>query len=164
MQRPAELCTDVPWCAAIPCTSRSPTTAGLCLVAFASTPVGTDMETVPDLAVVDEVGAVSQPRETAELSGVDAVGRPFVSAQVWARKEAYLKGFGTGLGRAHRRTAWVRRRTGPPYRQLDRRGCGRGRRSRRRRCVAEARRALSNLGGGELKRGSPREHRGPPRR
>ncbi|WP_455361107.1 4'-phosphopantetheinyl transferase family protein [Streptomyces sp. SYSU K21746] len=75
-------------------------TEGLCLFAFASTPVGVDVETVPELAAADEIAVLLHPRETAELSGFDAAERPFAFARVWARKEAYLKGLGTGLVRA----------------------------------------------------------------
>lgn len=73
---------------------------GFCLLAFASTPVGVDVEAVPALAVVEEVGGSLHPREAIELSELDAVDRPAAFARVWARKEAYLKGLGTGLGRA----------------------------------------------------------------
>jgi 4'-phosphopantetheinyl transferase len=73
---------------------------GLCLLAFAATPVGVDVEAVPAPEVADEVGAFLHPRESAELSEVRAVDRPAAFARVWARKEAYLKGLGTGLGRA----------------------------------------------------------------
>lgn len=73
---------------------------GLCLLAFAATPVGVDIEAVPDLAVAEEVGACLHPRESAELRGLRAVDRPTAFARAWARKEAYLKGLGIGLGRA----------------------------------------------------------------
>lgn len=73
---------------------------GLCLLAFAATPVGVDIEAVPGPAVADEVGACLHPRESAELSGLRAVDRPAAFARLWARKEAYLKGLGVGLGRA----------------------------------------------------------------
>ncbi|MGW0818280.1 4'-phosphopantetheinyl transferase family protein [Streptomyces viridiviolaceus] len=73
---------------------------GLCLLAFAATRVGVDIETVPDLAVADEVGAGLHPRESSELRDLRAADRPAAFARVWARKEAYLKGLGIGLGRA----------------------------------------------------------------
>ncbi|GHB72752.1 4'-phosphopantetheinyl transferase [Streptomyces viridiviolaceus] len=73
---------------------------GLCLLAFAATPVGVDIEAVPDLAVADEVGACLHPRESTELRDLRAADRPAAFARVWARKEAYLKGLGIGLGRA----------------------------------------------------------------
>lgn len=75
-------------------------TGGLCLLAFAATPVGVDIEAVPALSVAEEVGAALHPREAAELSAFDAVDRPAAFARTWARKEAYLKGLGTGLGRS----------------------------------------------------------------
>ncbi|MEU6478167.1 4'-phosphopantetheinyl transferase superfamily protein [Streptomyces sp. NPDC047017] len=75
-------------------------TAGLCLLAFATAPVGVDIEGVPALAVAAEAGTALHPREIAELDRCDAVERPAAFARVWARKEAYLKGLGTGLGRA----------------------------------------------------------------
>ncbi|MCD0484769.1 4'-phosphopantetheinyl transferase superfamily protein [Streptacidiphilus sp. ASG 303] len=72
---------------------------GICLLAFAATPVGVDTERVPDPAVADEIGALLHPREAAELQECDAADRPSAFARAWARKEAYLKGLGTGLGR-----------------------------------------------------------------
>ncbi|MBX9393847.1 4'-phosphopantetheinyl transferase superfamily protein [Streptomyces sp. TRM72054] len=73
---------------------------GLCLLAFAPVPVGVDIEAVPALEVAQEVGTSLHPQEAAELRAVRAVDRPAVFARVWARKEAYLKGLGVGLGRA----------------------------------------------------------------
>lgn len=73
---------------------------GVCLLAFAATPVGVDIEAVPGLAVAEEVGACLHPWESAELSELRAADRPAAFARVWARKEAYLKGLGVGLGRA----------------------------------------------------------------
>ncbi|GAA0908947.1 hypothetical protein GCM10009549_16640 [Streptomyces thermoalcalitolerans] len=73
---------------------------GVCLLACAAAPVGADIEAVPGLAVAEEVGACLHPRESAELSGLRPVDRPAAFARAWARKEAYLKGLGVGLGRA----------------------------------------------------------------
>ncbi|MFJ8860315.1 4'-phosphopantetheinyl transferase family protein [Streptomyces sp. NPDC102451] len=75
-------------------------TGGLCLLAFAATRVGVDIEAVPALHVADEVGPSLHPREAAELGTCDDAGRPAAFARTWARKEAYLKGLGTGLGRS----------------------------------------------------------------
>ncbi|MFD9498280.1 4'-phosphopantetheinyl transferase family protein [Streptomyces sp. NPDC060035] len=75
-------------------------TGGLCLLAFAATPVGVDIEAVPALPVAEEVGSALHPREAAELGAFDAADRPAAFARTWARKEAYLKGLGTGLGRS----------------------------------------------------------------
>ncbi len=73
---------------------------GLCLMAFAPAAVGVDVEAVPDPDVVAEVGVSLHPRETAELSAFDASAAPAAFARAWARKEAYLKGIGSGLGRS----------------------------------------------------------------
>ncbi|WP_330297816.1 4'-phosphopantetheinyl transferase family protein [Streptomyces sp. NBC_00503] len=70
----------------------------LVLFAFAATPVGVDVERLVDLAVADEISTVLHPRERVELSGVAAADRPAAFARCWCRKEAYLKGTGTGLG------------------------------------------------------------------
>lgn len=73
---------------------------GLCLLAFARVPVGVDIEAVPALEVAEEVGGCLHPGEAAELSGLRAEDKPAAFARVWARKEAYLKGLGVGLGRS----------------------------------------------------------------
>ncbi len=73
---------------------------GLCLLAFARTPVGVDIEAVPALEVAQEVGECLHPREASELRALRAVDTPAFFARVWARKEAYLKGLGVGLGRS----------------------------------------------------------------
>ncbi|GAA1375009.1 4'-phosphopantetheinyl transferase superfamily protein [Streptomyces beijiangensis] len=72
----------------------------ICLLAFAASPVGVDVEKVTSPEVADEVGPTLHPRETAELRAYDAADRGIAFARVWTRKEAYLKGLGTGLGRA----------------------------------------------------------------
>ncbi|MGX1880792.1 4'-phosphopantetheinyl transferase family protein [Streptomyces sp. NPDC055287] len=69
------------------------------LLACAAVPVGVDVEALPRPGVVREVAGDLHPRETAELSAVPEAGRPAAFARVWARKEAYLKGLGTGLSR-----------------------------------------------------------------
>ncbi|WP_093803787.1 4'-phosphopantetheinyl transferase superfamily protein [Streptomyces sp. Wb2n-11] len=73
--------------------------AGLGLLGFAATPVGVDVEEVPRPGTVEEIAAMLHPRETAELAGYEDVDRPHAFARAWARKEAYLKGLGTGLAR-----------------------------------------------------------------
>lgn len=72
-------------------------TRGRVLIATAPVPVGADVERRPEAAAVRELVAVLHPAERAEVGpdgDVAAFGR------IWARKEAYLKGLGTGLGRA----------------------------------------------------------------
>ncbi|WP_329121340.1 4'-phosphopantetheinyl transferase family protein [Streptomyces sp. NBC_01465] len=73
---------------------------GLCLLAFARTPVGVDVEKIPTLDLADEVVETLHPQEIAELEAYAPETRPQAFARVWTRKEAYLKGLGTGLGRA----------------------------------------------------------------
>jgi 4'-phosphopantetheinyl transferase len=69
----------------------------LVLYAFAGTPVGADVETVQPLSVVDQVAGSLHPSERAELAGLPASRRPEAFGRCWTRKEAYLKGIGTGL-------------------------------------------------------------------
>ncbi|MEV5604961.1 4'-phosphopantetheinyl transferase superfamily protein [Streptomyces sp. NPDC052299] len=72
-------------------------TRGVALLAFADAPVGVDVERVPDARVVAEVSGQLHPAEAAELAGLPQEERPAAFARVWTRKEAYLKGEGTGL-------------------------------------------------------------------
>ncbi|MGW7287327.1 4'-phosphopantetheinyl transferase family protein [Streptomyces sp. NPDC054847] len=76
--------------------SRTP---GYCLLAFAATEVGADVERVPSSALVEEMAAALHPRETAQLAACPPSDRPAAFARAWTRKEAYLKALGTGLGR-----------------------------------------------------------------
>lgn len=69
----------------------------LALLGFAATPVGVDTEQVPAPKVVKELAGSLHPRETAELAALPYGDRPVAFARAWARKEAYLKGTGTGL-------------------------------------------------------------------
>ncbi|PSJ26605.1 4-phosphopantetheinyl transferase [Streptosporangium nondiastaticum] len=69
----------------------------LALFAFADTPVGADVEQLQPADVVEEVARVLHPTETAELAALPAEQRPEAFARCWTRKEAYLKGTGTGL-------------------------------------------------------------------
>lgn len=49
-------------------------------------------------AVVADLLHTLHPRETAELLALPGPDRPAALARIWSRKEAYLKGTGTGLG------------------------------------------------------------------
>jgi 4'-phosphopantetheinyl transferase len=69
----------------------------LVLVGVAATPVGVDVEEVPDPRVAADLTARLHPAEQREIA---AAARSEVAfARVWTRKEAYLKGIGTGLSR-----------------------------------------------------------------
>ncbi|OEV12131.1 4'-phosphopantetheinyl transferase family protein [Streptomyces nanshensis] len=67
------------------------------LLAFAGVPVGVDVEAEPSVAVVEDVARALHPRERDELGAQAPAGRPAAFARCWTRKEAYLKGTGTGL-------------------------------------------------------------------
>ena len=69
----------------------------LVLVGVAAAPVGVDVEQVPEPQVAADLSARLHPAEQREIA---AAPRPEVAfATVWTRKEAYLKGIGTGLSR-----------------------------------------------------------------
>ncbi|MFI5801701.1 4'-phosphopantetheinyl transferase family protein [Streptomyces sp. NPDC051561] len=71
----------------------------LVLLAFAPTPVGIDTELLTDVSQADEIVAALHPRERAELAALhaDDTARLAAFGRCWCRKEAYLKGTGTGL-------------------------------------------------------------------
>ncbi|MCQ4209077.1 4'-phosphopantetheinyl transferase family protein [Streptomyces longispororuber] len=72
----------------------------LALVAVADAPVGADIEALPTPETADELTVVLHPREQAELAALASPSeRCLAVARTWVRKEAYLKGIGTGLAR-----------------------------------------------------------------
>ena len=70
----------------------------LVAVAVAGAPVGVDVEELPRPGTVAEVSSALHPAERAEIAAAEQPSAAF--ARLWTRKEAYLKGLGTGLGRA----------------------------------------------------------------
>ncbi|WP_323181877.1 4'-phosphopantetheinyl transferase superfamily protein [Streptomyces sp. NBC_00424] len=70
---------------------------GISLLAFASAPVGVDVEEVVRPDVIADTADVLHPREAAELAALPAGERARAFTRVWTRKEAYLKGLGVGL-------------------------------------------------------------------
>lgn len=68
------------------------------LFGFAATALGVDIEEVPDIRAADEVATALHPDEQRELAALGDGERPRAFGRVWARKEAYLKGTGAGLG------------------------------------------------------------------
>lgn len=67
------------------------------LLALSATPVGVDIERRPEPGTVAGVARMLHPKETAELRALDDTASSLAFARVWTRKEAYLKGLGTGL-------------------------------------------------------------------
>ncbi|MBB4893397.1 4'-phosphopantetheinyl transferase [Streptomyces olivoverticillatus] len=72
----------------------------LVLIGVAASPVGVDTEQLPAAHTVAEVSEVLHPAERREIMAAPVVRRPAVFARLWVRKEAYLKGLGTGFGRS----------------------------------------------------------------
>ncbi|MET9497206.1 4'-phosphopantetheinyl transferase superfamily protein [Streptomyces sp. NPDC006552] len=74
---------------------------GLSLVALAAVAVGADVEEVAEPTAADDLAGVLHPGERAELAALDDPWeRRLAVSRAWVRKEAYLKGIGTGLSRA----------------------------------------------------------------
>ncbi|MGW1355651.1 4'-phosphopantetheinyl transferase family protein [Streptomyces sp. NPDC002409] len=73
--------------------------SSLVLIGVASVPVGVDVEPVPDPGAAERLARMLHPAESAEVLAVSPQERPAAFAGLWARKEAYLKGLGTGFGR-----------------------------------------------------------------
>ncbi|WP_053055698.1 4'-phosphopantetheinyl transferase family protein [Streptomyces malaysiense] len=71
----------------------------LVLIGVAGEPIGVDVELVPDIGGSGELALMLHPDEQREAWALDPVRRPQAVARLWTRKEAYLKGLGTGLGR-----------------------------------------------------------------
>ncbi|GAA2095819.1 4'-phosphopantetheinyl transferase superfamily protein [Streptomyces albiaxialis] len=69
----------------------------LVLIALADETVGVDVEEHPGAKTVAETTSALHPRERAELEALPEAARPAAFARCWTRKEAYLKGTGTGL-------------------------------------------------------------------
>jgi 4'-phosphopantetheinyl transferase len=69
------------------------------VVALAATTVGVDVQRVPSARAVRLCLPDLHPAEQDELAAVPGRMRPAAFARLWTRKEAYLKGLGTGLRR-----------------------------------------------------------------
>lgn len=69
----------------------------LAYLAFAGVPVGVDVEEMPTEAALADILPLLHPAETAELTALPVADRRPALARVWARKEACLKGTGSGL-------------------------------------------------------------------
>ncbi|WP_234021798.1 4'-phosphopantetheinyl transferase family protein [Streptomyces sp. 351MFTsu5.1] len=72
---------------------------GLILIGTAASAVGVDVQRTPASEAVQVCGPALHPAEWRELLALPEEFRPASFARLWTRKEAYLKGLGTGLGR-----------------------------------------------------------------
>ncbi|MFJ4342468.1 4'-phosphopantetheinyl transferase family protein [Streptomyces sp. NPDC088915] len=74
--------------------------AGHALIGLASVPVGVDIARLPGEATVEYATRALHPDERGELAAARVTGtHRALFARIWTRKEAYLKGLGTGLCR-----------------------------------------------------------------
>ncbi|MEU9397582.1 4'-phosphopantetheinyl transferase superfamily protein [Streptomyces sp. NPDC048324] len=71
----------------------------LVLMGTAVAPIGVDVDLIADPSSATELAAMLHPAEQAEIQALPPIRRPRALARLWTRKEAYLKGLGTGLGR-----------------------------------------------------------------
>ena len=71
----------------------------LVLVGMAAVPIGVDVEALTNRSAGARLESVLHPAEQRELAAVPAERRTAAFVRLWTRKEAYLKGLGTGLGR-----------------------------------------------------------------
>lgn len=71
----------------------------LALVGTAAAPIGVDVDLVSDRTASAELASMLHVAEQEELAALAPASRPRALARLWTRKEAYLKGLGTGLGR-----------------------------------------------------------------
>ncbi|MFD4577991.1 4'-phosphopantetheinyl transferase family protein [Streptomyces sp. NPDC058417] len=72
---------------------------GLVMVALAPEPVGVDVEGLASVRAVLGAQSALHRAESEELARLPAAARPEAFTRTWVRKEAYLKGLGTGLVR-----------------------------------------------------------------
>ncbi|MEV0092300.1 4'-phosphopantetheinyl transferase superfamily protein [Streptomyces sp. NPDC050738] len=73
--------------------------SGMVLVGVAATPIGVDVEVRPGAETVEVCSAALHTDERTELRAEPDHVRQEAFGRLWTRKEAYLKGIGTGLSR-----------------------------------------------------------------
>ncbi|RKE19888.1 4'-phosphopantetheinyl transferase superfamily protein [Streptomyces sp. TLI_171] len=72
---------------------------GLALVVVSEDRVGADVQRLPSPQTVAAVLPSLHPAEQIELESLPPAEQPAAFGRLWVRKEAYLKGLGTGLAR-----------------------------------------------------------------
>jgi 4'-phosphopantetheinyl transferase len=71
------------------------------LLAIATTPVGVDIEALPDVAMCKQLSALLHPREQATILSAPEEAQRTLFTRLWCRKEAYLKATGVGFAHAY---------------------------------------------------------------
>jgi 4'-phosphopantetheinyl transferase len=71
----------------------------LVLIGVARTPIGVDVERIAAPALVADVAPGLHRAEWREVAARGASEQPTAFTRLWVRKEAYLKGLGTGVAR-----------------------------------------------------------------
>lgn len=74
--------------------------SGLALIGVAAAPVGVDVERLPRPETVEVCRTALHPDEQRELADCHPHARQAAFGRIWTRKEAFLKGLGTGLSRS----------------------------------------------------------------
>jgi 4'-phosphopantetheinyl transferase len=73
--------------------------AGIAAIAIAgSVAIGVDVESLPPRTGAFDLGVAHHPEEAAALDALPRHERDLAALRCWTRKEAVLKGWGTGLG------------------------------------------------------------------
>ncbi|MDX2561376.1 4'-phosphopantetheinyl transferase superfamily protein [Streptomyces sp. TX20-6-3] len=72
----------------------------LVVIGVAEVPIGVDVERRPQAHTVTAVSGLLHPCERDGIAAAAPERRAAVFTRLWARKEAYLKALGSGLGRA----------------------------------------------------------------
>ena len=70
---------------------------GVVLIAIAAVPVGVDVQIFPHDETPSEVSSLLHAEERSEIASAAPSKRTEVFTRLWTRKEAYLKGIGTGV-------------------------------------------------------------------
>ncbi|MEO3975090.1 4'-phosphopantetheinyl transferase superfamily protein [Streptomyces sp. CAU 1734] len=73
---------------------------GLALIGVGTVPLGVDIEKLPGAETVDVCSNALHPDEQSELAAAPEDERRHLFGRIWTRKEAFLKGLGTGLSRS----------------------------------------------------------------